>query len=136
MRALVERAPVARLATVGEDGRPRLVPCTFVVVGDAAYSAVDDKPKTTHRLARLRDVAANPHVALLVDHYEDDWTALWWVRLRGTARVLEGGEERERALDALATKYAPYRERRPAGPVLAVDVEEWKGWSAADPPRS
>lgn len=134
MRELVHGARVARLATVAADGRPRVVPFTFVLTGDTVYSAVDDKPKRTQRLARLVDVETNPEVALLVDHYDDDWSLLWWVRMRGPARVLraeseEERHERERALDLLAAKYEQYRGRRPSGPVLAVDVEEWRGWS-------
>jgi hypothetical protein len=68
---------------------------------------------------------------VLVDHYEDDWARLWWVRLRGRARVLDEGEEVERALGLLAVKYEPYRERAPGPPVLAVDVVEWRGWDPA-----
>lgn len=136
MRGLVSAARVARLATVAAHGGPRLVPCTFVLSGDAVYSAVDDKPKRTPELARLRDIEADPQVALLVDHYDDDWARLWWVRLRGTGRVLrtgrgQDGAERAQALDLLASKYEQYRERRPDGAVLAVDVEEWRGWSAS-----
>ena len=78
-------SPVARLGTVGPDGLPRLVPCCFAVDGEVAYSAVDDKPKRTIRLARLADVADRPLATLLVDHYEDDWTRLWWVRAGGPA---------------------------------------------------
>jgi PPOX class probable F420-dependent enzyme len=70
-------------------------------------------------------------VTVLVDHYEDDWRRLWWVRLRGRARVLERGEEAERALRLLSNKYEQYQEQPPRPPVLAVDVSEWRGWSAA-----
>jgi PPOX class probable F420-dependent enzyme len=75
-------------------------------------------------------VRANPRVAVLADHYEDDWTALWWVRADGTGRVLDGGAEFARALSALAARYAHYRQEPPPGPVLAVDVESWTGWAA------
>jgi PPOX class probable F420-dependent enzyme len=126
-------ARVARLATVDPAGRPHLVPVVFALDGDTVYSAVDAKPKRTTRLRRLANAAANPHVALLADHYDDaDWTALWWVRADGTARVLDPGmDEALRALDLLAGRYGQYRSARPAGPVLAVDVERWSGWSAA-----
>jgi PPOX class probable F420-dependent enzyme len=67
---------------------------------------------------------------VLIDHYAEDWTRLWWVRLRGPARVLGSGSEVERALKLLADKYEQYRERPPGEPVLAVTVEEWRGWSA------
>ena len=141
LRRLVQDARVARLATIAADGRPRLVPCTFALAttpdgGDVLYSAVDDKPKASRDLARLRDVERDPRVTVLVDHYDDDWSELWWVRLRGTGRVLRDGPERDTALDLLAVRYAPYSRRRPDGAVLAIDVEDWRGWRAAgqDPP--
>jgi len=125
-------ARVARLATADADGRPHLVPMVFVLAGETIYSAVDAKPKRTDRLRRLANAAANPRVALLADHYDDaDWTALWWVRADGVARVLAPeDEEAVRAVDRLVARYAQYREARPHGPVLAVDVERWSGWSA------
>jgi PPOX class probable F420-dependent enzyme len=108
------------------------VPITFVLVGEVIYSAVDAKPKRTRALRRLANVAANPRVSVLVDHYESDWTRLWWVRADGRARVLEqGGAEALDALAALTGRYDPYRGSPPPGPVLAIDVERWVGWSAA-----
>ena len=125
-------ARVARLATADAERRPHLVPMVFVLAGETIYSAVDAKPKRTDRLRRLANAAVNPHVALLADHYDDaDWTALWWVRADGVARVLAPeDEEAVRAVDRLVARYAQYREARPHGPVLAVDVERWSGWSA------
>jgi PPOX class probable F420-dependent enzyme len=125
-------ARVARLATADAAGRPHLVPMVFALAGATIYSAVDAKPKRGTALRRLANVAANPHVAVLVDHYEDDWTALWWVRADGTGRVLEpGSPEAVAALDRLAARYPQYRDQPPPGPVLAVDVTRWSGWSAA-----
>jgi PPOX class probable F420-dependent enzyme len=131
-RELLGGARVARLATVARDGRPRLVPICFVLAGDVIYHAVDHKPKATRRLARLADLAAEPRAAVLADHYDEDWSALWWVRADGRARVLPdvGGDEAARALDLLAERYAQYRARRPAGPVVALDVERISGWTA------
>jgi len=125
-------ARVVRLATADTQGRPHLVPMVFVLAARTIYSAVDAKPKRTDRLRRLANAAANPRVALLADHYDDaDWTALWWVRADGVARVLAPeDEEAVRAVDRLVARYAQYREARPQGPVLAVDVERWSGWSA------
>jgi PPOX class probable F420-dependent enzyme len=131
MRALVAAARVARLATTDADGRPHLVPLCFVLEGDVLYSAVDRKPKRSTRLRRLENVLLHPEVTLLVDHYEEDWSRLWWVRLRGTARVLEEGPEHDRALSLLAEKYEQYRAEPPPGPVIAVVLGEWRGWSAA-----
>lgn len=128
----VAAAPVARLATLRPDGTPRLVPCTFVLLDDLLCSAVDEiKPKRSARLARLADVARDPRVALVVDHYDDDWSTLWWVRIDGTAAVHDEGELRSDALAALATKYPPYRETRPQGPVLVITPTRWTGWTAA-----
>jgi PPOX class probable F420-dependent enzyme len=128
----VERARVARLATVGADRRPHLVPICFVLDGDVLYSAVDRKPKRSQNLKRIENVRANPHVSVLVDHYDDDWTQLWWVRLDGQARVLTEGPERERALRLLAAKYPQYAAETPTGPVLAVDIERRRSWAHGD----
>jgi PPOX class probable F420-dependent enzyme len=123
-------ARVARLATIDPDGRPHLVPIVFALDGDTLYSAVDRKPKRSTTLRRIENARARPDVTILVDHYEDDWSRLWWIRLRGRARVLDDGEERERALELLRTKYAQYRDEPPDGPVLSVDVTETRSWSA------
>jgi PPOX class probable F420-dependent enzyme len=129
--ARLTAARVARLATIDPDGRPHLVPIVFVVDGDTLYSAVDQKPKRSRTLRRIENARARPDVTLLVDHYEENWRSLWWVRVRGRARVLDDGEERERALELLAGKYEQYRSQRPDGPVLAVDITEVRDWSAA-----
>ena len=105
-----------------------MVPICFAFVGDTVYSAVDRKPKRSPRLKRLDNIRANPRVEVLVDHYEDDWSSLWWVRLRGRAFVVDDGEELERALEALAAKYRQYRVEPPPGPVLAVRLDEWRWW--------
>ncbi len=122
-------ARVARLATADTAGRPHIVPVTFAVDGDVVYSAVDAKPKRATALKRLANVAANPAVALLVDHYADDWNELWWVRADGAARVVDR-EDREaaHALSLLADRYPDFAAR---GAVLAVDVRRWSGWAAS-----
>jgi PPOX class probable F420-dependent enzyme len=130
MRWRFASASVARLGTVRPDGRPHLVPVCFALDGDVVVSVVDDKPKRSTQLRRLDNVRAYPAVSLLVDHYDDDWTQLWWVRVDGTARVLEAGTEHARAIDLLVAKYAQYRSLRPAGPVLVIAVEAWRVWSA------
>lgn len=125
------RARSARLASVRPDGSPHLVPVCFAVVGETVLSALDGKPKRAGQLQRMANVEREPRVALLADHYEDaDWAALWWVRADGVARVLAAGShEAEAAVDRLAERYAQYRRTRPSGPVLAVEVERWSGWS-------
>ena len=122
-------ARVARLATTDPDGRPHLVPIVFAVEGDTLYTAVDQKPKRSRRLRRIENARARPDVTILVDHYEEDWSRLWWIRLRGRARVLDDGPERERALELLVEKYPQYRREPPDGPVLAVDVTEVRDWA-------
>jgi PPOX class probable F420-dependent enzyme len=125
-------ARVARLATADAGGRPHLVPIVFAVEGDRIYSVVDAKPKRTGLLRRLANVRENPAVSLLVDHYDDaDWSALWWVRADGVARVLDAGEREAQQATALLRERYP--QQRAVGSVLAVDVERWSGWSAADP---
>jgi PPOX class probable F420-dependent enzyme len=135
MRRRVGEARVGRLGTVTGDGRPHLVPCCFVLDvaggrggGEVVYSAVDAKPKSTLALRRLANLRANGAAALLVDHYDEDWSTLWWVRIDGRGRVIETGPERERALDLLAAKYEQYRRQRPAGAVVAVEATGWRAW--------
>ncbi|MBA3742454.1 TIGR03668 family PPOX class F420-dependent oxidoreductase [Sporichthya sp.] len=125
-------ARVARLATVSAAGVPHLVPVTFAVLGEQIVFAVDHKPKTTNRLKRLDNIAAQPSVSLLVDVYDEDWTRLWWARADGTATVANTDSEvGAAALDALAARYPAYVERRPGGPVVWIDVTAWTGWSAS-----
>jgi PPOX class probable F420-dependent enzyme len=123
---------VARLATLGEDGKPHIVPMVFALEGDIVYFAVDAKPKKSTNLKRLRNIAANPAVSVLADHYEDDWTKLWWVRADGTAHVINDMADARRAADLLVTKYAQYRSARPEGPVVAVHIDRITGWSFKD----
>ena len=106
------------------------MPIVFALDGETLYSAVDRKPKRSRRLRRIENARARPDVTVLVDHYEDDWGRLWWIRLRGRARVLDEGEEHDRALALLAEKYPQYRAEPPGGPVLAVDVVEIRTWSS------
>jgi PPOX class probable F420-dependent enzyme len=124
----VVEARVGRLATIDPDGRPHLVPICFALDGDVLYTAVDRKPKRSRDLRRLRNLRERGWATVLVDHYEEDWSALWWVRLRGRARILERGAEFHDALALLAAKYPQYRREPPPGPVIALDVAEWRGW--------
>ncbi len=129
-------ARVARLASLVDAGHPHIVPVVFVVIDQHIYSAVDAKPKSTSALRRLDNIRVNPAVSLLTDHYaDDDWEALWWSRADGDARVI-GVDETEgvAAVDALVERYSQYREWRPDGPVLAVAVRKWSGWSASQSP--
>lgn len=131
MRRRVDGARIAHLATSGADGRPHVVAISFALAGDIVYFAVDAKPKRSRDLKRVRNITTNPSVSLLVDHYEEDWTKLWWVRLDGSARVLEAGDEFERAIGLLVERYAQYRSAPPAGPVVGISIERMTGWSAS-----
>jgi len=128
--ARLTSARVARLATTDPDGRPHLVPIVFVVDGNTLYSAVDRKPKRSTKLRRIENARARPDVTILVDHYDEDWRRLWWIRIRGLARVLDDGDERAHALALLQEKYPQYRNEPPEGAVLAVDVSDVRSWSA------
>jgi len=125
----VSRARVGRLATVRSDGTPHLVPICFAVVGDTVVSAVDEKPKTTRRLQRLANVEANPAVTLLVDHYDEEWSEVWWARVDGRARVVEDGPERNAAVAALRAKYEQYERVGIAGAAVVIDSDRWSGWA-------
>jgi PPOX class probable F420-dependent enzyme len=129
-------ARVARLATIDADGRPHLVPIVFALDGDTVYSAVDSKAKRSRTLRRIENARARPDVTILVDHYEEDWNRLWWIRLRGRARALDAGAECERALELLRRKYPQYGMEQLGGPVLAVDVTEVREWTSSQNPRA
>lgn len=127
-------AVVARLATVNRDTQPHIVPVTFAVDGDVVYSIIDAKPKRSHRLRRILNIEANPRVSLIVDHFADDWSALWWVRADGVAQIVYAGPMRDRAIELLRAKYPQYRDQAtPFGAAVIVTVERWSSWAAADP---
>ncbi|PFG41072.1 PPOX class probable F420-dependent enzyme [Georgenia soli] len=130
-RERLAAARVARLATVRPDGSPHLVPVTFALVGDVVWTAVDDKPKSTRALQRLANIAAHPAVSLLVDHYDEDWSTLWWVRADGVAGVVEvdGSPDVRTALAALTAKYAQYA-TPPAGPLVRIELTRLRSWAA------
>ncbi len=116
---------MGRLATVTADGEPHLVPVCFALAGGRIVTAVDAKPKATRALRRLDNVRATGRASLLVDHYEEDWARLWWVRVDGPAAVVEPDGD---AMAALAAKYEQYRAQAPAGPVIALQPERWRSW--------
>jgi PPOX class probable F420-dependent enzyme len=130
MRARAAAARVACFATVTAPGAPHLVPCCFAVEGDRLYTAVDDvKAKSTLALRRLGNVAAHPRVSVLVDHYAEDWAALWWVRMDGDAHLAAlGTRDHATAVELLAAKYEQYRHRPPVGVATVVEVDTWRAW--------
>jgi PPOX class probable F420-dependent enzyme len=128
--AMFAESPVAMLATVRGDGAPHLVPVVFAVHGDVVYTAVDAKRKSTQRLRRLSNIEGNPKVSMLVDHYDDDWTQLWWVRADGVAVIHHSGDEMATGYALLRRKYPQYQRIALDGPVVTVEVQRWSSWHA------
>ena len=130
LRRRFASSAVARLSTVRPDGGPHVVPVVFALVGDTVFSAVDAKPKRSTHLQRLANLRAEPRCALLVDHYEDDWRRLWWVRADGVAEVVDapGGHP---GIQALAQRFPQYRDEPPSGPLVVVTVHRWTGWTSS-----
>ena len=124
----VRDARVGRLGTVTPDGRPHLVPVCFALREETLYTAVDAKPKSTLALRRLVNIEATPSTCLLVDHYDEDWTHLWWVRVDASARVVRSGLEAQRAKDALKAKYPQYQTVDIPGSVIALEIVAWVSW--------
>jgi PPOX class probable F420-dependent enzyme len=130
----LKNARVARLATVDPAGRPHIVPVCFVYRGKVFYTAIDQKPKRVapQKLARLRNIKLSPQVALLIDSYDEDWTNLWYILVRGKAMLLpkSGAKEHRLAIRALRAKYPQYR----AGmltddaPIIRITVERISSW--------
>ena len=121
---------MARLGTVTVGARPHIVPCCFAIDGEVLYTGVDGvKTKASSALRRLDNIRANPSVSVLLDHYDDDWSTLWWIRLDGRARVVDvGSPEGRTASGLLAGKYAQYRDRPIPGPVITVEILRWSAW--------
>ncbi len=129
---LLDQARVATLATVRSDGRVDLVPCTFAFDDRVLVTAVDSKPKSTVNLKRLENVRNFPEVTLLAHHYDDqDWTMLWWVRVRGRASVQVQGAAWQSAIDMLTNRYKQYQQTPPTGPAILIDRTEVTGWQAS-----
>lgn len=136
-RRLLAAARVARLATASPDGVPHLVPVTFALAGDTVYTAVDGKPKATRGapggLRRVDNIRRNPAVALLADHYDEDWAALWWARADGQASVIDDPALMAGPVRLLADRYPQYAQVPLPGPVIAIRVARWSGWAASPP---
>lgn len=113
-----------------------MIPFVFALVeeGDdiTVYWAVDDKPKERPDIQRLANIEANPTVEFVVDHYDEDWTKLWWIRVRGTAAVTQDPGERRRAIEALRLRYGAYARSPLRGTVVRIHVTDLTAWSARD----
>jgi PPOX class probable F420-dependent enzyme len=126
---MLNRERVGRLGLLDDEGRPRVLPVTFAVAGDAIYSAIDRKPKRAGEPARVRYLRRRPEAALTVDHYEDNWSTLAWVQLLGRVELLDPADD-ERGMSALVAKYEPYRDDPPPGPLLKLVPERALHWRA------
>ncbi|MGC2525066.1 MAG: TIGR03668 family PPOX class F420-dependent oxidoreductase, partial [Stellaceae bacterium] len=131
----VEHRRIGHLATADASGAPHVVPVCFVVKNEAVYITIDQKPKGDPRaLKRLRNIAANPSAALAVDHYDEDWTRLGWVMLRGHAEILDSGAEHDMAQKLLRERYPQYRRMELADlPVIAIRIERVTSWGDLSP---
>lgn len=132
MRRRFAQARVSRIGTIDERGRAHMVPIVHVLDGDTLYSSTDAGPRP---VKRLRNLARDPRATVLVDDYDEDWARVWWVRARGTGRAIEGGPEWEHAQRLLHEKYPQFGDtpdEEGAGPVMAIDVEEWTGWAYSE----
>ena len=137
----LQRTPRAVLATLRADGSASLVPVVFARVGDVLWSPIDGKPKRGATLARLANVARDSRVALLLDHYDADWSLLWWLRVEGRARVLPSGpgagpsEELVQAESALRAKYAQYASTplyHAEAVLLRIEIDRLTSWAASE----
>ncbi len=124
------RSPVGHLATITPDSKPHVVPVTFAVSENRVLTMVDHKPKTTHRLQRLTNIREHGTASLLADHYESEWSRLWWVRIDGAATVHDAGPIWQLARDALAAKYSQYGQRPPEGPAINLEIDRVTFWES------
>jgi PPOX class probable F420-dependent enzyme len=133
-RRFLTRSRVAHLATAGRDGAPHLVPVCFCVDGLSLYITVDEKPKRMDvPLKRLRNIQENPAVAVSVDRWDEDWTRLGWIMLRGSAEILAAGAEHDQAQERLRARYPQYRPMALEGlPVIAVRIGRVLAWGALE----
>lgn len=131
----VDAQRVARFASSDAHNQPHVLPVCYALLGESAYFSIDEKPKCAgaRRLKRLRNIAHNPRVALVVDRYEDDWSRLGWVMLRGCAEVLDAGAEHDAAQAELRARYPQYQSMRLENlPVVAIRIESVASWGNLD----
>jgi PPOX class probable F420-dependent enzyme len=137
-RDFILRHRVARLATVDASGAPSVVPICYAFDGDILYTPIDEKPKRVSplRIKRVRNILANPKVALVIDDYSENWDELSYVMIRGLAEVIEpaaeGAADHSRALLLLRDKYPQYRAMAlDARPIIKITPTDVRRWSAS-----
>ena len=134
-RGFLDKHRVARFATADLGGQPHVVPICYAVSNDTAYFTIDKKPKwsTNKPLKRIRNLQQNPHVALVVDHYDEDWTRLGWVMVQGEAAILEGGKEHTKAQRLLKARYPQLDGMQIRDlPVIAIRIKRVVSWGKLD----
>lgn len=132
--ALLTAAPVGRLATADAAGRPHVIPVCFACDGRRIYSALDAKPKRGRLadLRRVRNIRANPQASLVIDHYEADWSKLWYLLVSGTAELIDAGDEHSTALALLRAKYPQYRAMAlDDNPIIRITPQRAVGWAGS-----
>ena len=130
-RHFLDRHRVARFATADSGGQPHIVPICYAVSGDSVYFTIDEKPKrlADKPLKRIRNLQQNPHVALVVDRYDEDWTRLGWVMVQGEAALLDNGEEHSKAQRLLKARYPQLDEMQISElPVIAIRIKRVVSW--------
>ena len=134
-RGFLDSHRVARFASSDHCGHPHVVPICYAVSNDTAYFTIDEKPKrsTDKPLKRIRNLQQNPHVAFVVDRYDEDWTQLGWVMVQGEAALLEGGKEHTKAQRLLKARY-PQLDGMQIGdlPVIAIRIKRVVSWGKLD----
>jgi PPOX class probable F420-dependent enzyme len=129
---LLTQTRVGRLATADQSGQPHVIPIVFATDGERLYTPLDRKPKRvgSMELKRVRNLVENPRVAVVVDHYEEDWSKLTWLLVKGTGTLVESGEEYDVGVQLLEKKYPQYERMRLQGQPLIVitpfDITSWK----------
>jgi PPOX class probable F420-dependent enzyme len=129
-RRLLDDCRVGRLATADKSGMPHVIPVCYAVDGETLYITIDEKPKRRDvPLKRVRNIRENPQAAFVADRYDEDWSRLGWVMLRGRAEILQSGVEHDRAQELLRARYPQYRAMKLAGlPVIALRIERIASW--------
>ena len=141
IRHLLEASRSAHLATASADADPHLMPVVYALHDDAIWIAIDEKPKTTLRLRRLRNIEENARAALLLDHYDDDWSQLWWLLIRGPAEVwwpqTWHARQAAAAIAALRARYPQYKtmtlEERPLLRITPDRITHWSPHPTSPP---
>ncbi len=129
-RSRLSDARSAVLATADEMGAPHLVPITFVLEGEIVYTAVDGKPKRPGKLRRHENIRAEPRVCLIAEHWDEDWSLLWWVRVDGLAQVIASNSAVQHVVELMRHKYDQYNTVPIGGPVIEIAVHTWRGWAS------